>query len=259
MSDAVVVRLLRRDRTVVVSALIGVVVLAWGYLLLGAGPDASMASMGDAMMPTPWTRATFGITAVMWIAMMVAMMLPSAAPMILLFAVIDRKREGAVAPLGMTALFALAYLTIWAGFSIATTVVQWGLQQAMLLSPAMATGSTALTGILLLLAGIYQLTPLKQACLRQCRSPLDFLTRNWRSGKVGAFRMGLRHGVFCIGCCWAMMALLFVGGVMNLLWVAALAAFVLAERLLPAGRMPSRTAGLGLILGGGAMLLVAIA
>lgn len=252
------VHLLRRDRAIVAIALAGVVGLAWMYLLLAAGPHASMA-MGDAVMPMPWTLATFRVMAVMWLAMMTAMMLPSAAPVILLFAAIDRKRTAAGSSRGATSLFALAYLAIWAAFSIVATWAQWGLEQAALLSPGMVTGSTVLAGVLLLLVGVYQLTPLKQACLHQCRSPLDFLTRYWRSGAVGALAMGLRHGLFCLGCCWAMMALLFVGGVMNMVWVAALALFVLLEKVVPVGRVLGRTAGVGLILWGGAILLAAIA
>lgn len=255
---APLVWLLRRDRAIVVPALIGVVVFAWAYLLFVAGPDTAMG-MGGAAMPMPWTLATFHIMVVMWIAMMVAMMLPSAAPMILLFAAIERRKAGGGSAFGATGLFALGYLVVWAAFGIAATWAQWGLQQLALLSPTLAAGSTALAGALFLLAGAYQLTPLKQACLRQCRSPLDFLTRHWRSGTSGAFGMGLRHGLFCLGCCWAVMALLFVGGVMNVLWIAALALFVLIEKVVPAGHLLGRTTGIGLILWGGAALLAVIA
>ena len=228
--DAALRWLLRRDRAVVVTALIGIVVLAWTYLLFAAGPETSM-DMSRVMMPMPWTLATFRVMVIMWIAMMVAMMLPSAAPMILLFAAIDRRKTARGSPCGATGLFALGYLVVWAAFGITATSTQWGLEQTRLLSPAMATGSSALAGALFLFAGLYQLTPLKQACLRQCRSPLDFLTRYWRAGPFGAFEMGLRHGVFCLGCCWAVMALLFVGSVMNMLWIAALALFVLLEKV----------------------------
>ena len=256
--DAAIVRLLRRDRVVVTTALLSAVAVAWADLLLRAGPAASRA-MGRSMMPMPWTLATFGVMALMWLAMMVAMMLPSAAPMILLFAAIDRKQAAAASSYGATGLFALAYLIVWAGFSIIATAAQSGLQQAALLSPAMAAASTALAGTLLLLAGVYQLTPLKQACLRQCRTPLEFLTRYWHSGPLGAFAMGLRHGLYCVGCCWAVMALLFVGGVMNMIWVAGLALFVLVEKLLPAGGLLGRAGGIALLLWGGATLLFVIA
>jgi predicted metal-binding membrane protein len=258
MSGAAANTLLRRDRTIVAAALISAVILAWTYLLVAAGGDAAMA-MRAATTPMPWTLATFGVMAVMWLAMMIAMMLPSAAPMILLFAAINRKRMAGGKPYGAMGLFALAYTIVWAAFGIAAIWVQWGLNQAALLSPATASGSTALAGVLCLLAGLYQLTPLKQACLRRCRSPLDFLTHYWRAGARGAFGMGLRHGLFCLGCCWAMMALLFVGGVMNMVWVAALTLVVLVEKIAPAGRVLGRAGGVGLILWGGAILLAAIA
>jgi predicted metal-binding membrane protein len=260
MSDtAVIVRLLRRDRALAVSALIVAIALAWAYLLLAAEPDASMTAMAEGMTSMPWTLAAFAVTAVMWIAMMVAMMLPSAAPMILLFAAIGRKRPEGGPPIRATGLFVFGYLVVWAAFSIAATAAQWGLQQAALLSPAMATGSATAAGALLLLAGVYQLTPLKQACLRQCRSPLEFLTRFWQAGSAGAVGMGVRHGLLCLGCCWAMMALLFVGGVMNLLWVAALTLFVLLEKILPGGRFVGQAGGIGLVLWGGAILLASVA
>jgi predicted metal-binding membrane protein len=250
--------LLRRDRAIVATALVAIVVLAWSYLLFAAGSDTAMG-IGGAMTPMPWTLATFGVMVVMWIMMMIAMMLPSAASMILLFATIDRRKAARGSPYRVTGLFALGYLVVWAAFGVAATSAQWGLEQARLLSPAMAAGSSALAGALLLLAGLYQMTPLKQACLRQCRSPLDFLTRYWRAGPSGAFGMGLRHGIFCLGCCWAAMALLFVGGVMNLFWIAALALFVLLEKVVPAGRLLGRAGGIGLILWGGATLLALIA
>ena len=205
----------RRDRAVVGGALAGIVVLAWTYILLGAGVDTAMnMAMGDITMPMPWTLTTFRVMLVMWIVMMTAMMLPSAAPMILLFATINRRRSGTSTPYA-TGLFALAYLSLWAAFSLAATWAQWGLEHARLLSATMATASTSLAGAVFLLAGVYQLTPLKQACRRRCRSPLEFLSHYWQGGALGAFRMRLRHGLFCLGCCWAMMALLFVGGLMN--------------------------------------------
>jgi predicted metal-binding membrane protein len=255
--DAPILRLLRRDRAVVAAALGGAVLLAWAYLLLAARdmPSASAA----VMMAMPWTAATFATMAVIWLAMMAAMMLPSAAPMILLFATIERK--GRPAPgrsRGATSLFAGGYLAVWAGFAIVATAAQWGLDEARLLSPSVALASGFLAGGVLLLAGIYQLTPLKQACLRLCRSPFDFLMR-YRQGRAGALAMGLRHGMFCLGCCWAIMALLFVGGAMNMGWVAALTLFVLAEKQFPAGRLVGRAGGIGLILWGGATLFAAAA
>ena len=257
--DAAILWLARSDRAIVAGALAGIVVLAWIYILLGAGTDTTMnMAMGDVVMPMPWTLATFHVMLVMWIVMMTGMMLPSAAPVILLFATINRKRSATSTPYA-TGLFALAYLTLWAAFSIAATGAQWGLEHERLLSPAMAFAGTSLAGAVFLLAGVYQLTPLKQACLRRCRSPIEFLSRYWQGGALGAFRMGLRHGLFCLGCCWAMMALLFVGGLMNVLWIATLALFVLAEKMIPAGSMLGRTGGIALILWGDVTLLTAIA
>jgi predicted metal-binding membrane protein len=255
--DAPIEWLARRDRAVVAAALAAVVFLAWSYILLGAGVDTAMA-MGGAMMPMPWTLTTVRVMLVMWIVMMAGMMLPSAAPMILLFAAINRQHPGALR-YRATALFAAAYLVVWAAFGIVATGAQWRLDQARLLSPTMATGSTILAGALFMIAGAYQLTPLKQACLRQCRSPLDLLTRYWRGGALGAFGMGLRHGFFCLGCCWAVMLLLFVAGLMNVFWIAALALFVLAEKLVPAGGMIGQVGGVALILWGGATFLIVIA
>lgn len=253
-SDAAFYRGLRHDRVIILAALAAVILLAWGYILLGAGMGRDTA-MGDMMMPMPWTFGTFRVMLLMWTVMMAAMMLPSAAPMILLFASISRRRAAQGAPYRPTCLFTLAYLVIWGAFSIIATSAQWALEQVSLLSPAMASSSVLLVGALFVFAGVYQLTRLKQACLRRCRSPLDFVTDYWRGGPFGAFRMGFRHGLFCLGCCWAMMALLFAGGLMNVLWVAALALFVLVEKTAPSGGVFGRVAGVGLILWGGATLL----
>jgi predicted metal-binding membrane protein len=178
--------------------------------------------------------------------MMVAMMLPSAAPMLLLFAATQRGRATTGEPATVLA-FAAGYLLVWGGFSVAAAALQALLQQAMLLSSNLAMTTGWLPPAILALAGIYQLTPLKHACLSRCRSPLGFLLSRWRDGIGGALAMGLRHGAFCLGCCWALMALLFVGGVMNLAWVAVLALFVLAEKALPRGPWLSRISGVALI------------
>jgi predicted metal-binding membrane protein len=245
--------LLKRDRAVVFAGLAGVTALAWGYLVVTAG---GMTGMGDAIMaaaPKPWTATEFTLTLAMWPVMMVAMMLPGAAPMILLYALVARKqgeRGASVAPAGV---FAAGYLAVWSAFSLAATGLQWGLEQAALLSPMMAGAGPLLGGALLAAAGIYQFTPLKGACLAHCRSPFFMLANGWRPGAAGALRMGFRHGAFCVGCCWVLMALLFVGGVMNLLWVAAIAGFVLIEKLAPFGVATGRLAGALLILAGAAV------
>ena len=234
---------LRRDRLLVVAGLLFVVVLSWAWLLAGAG----MMDMGDALMPMstpPWTPGHASIVLVMWAVMMAAMMLPSAAPTILLHATIARRRRERSA---LSALFVCGYLVVWSAFSVAATALQFALERAALMSPAMQTTSIALAGTVLVGAGLYQWTPLKQACLRHCRSPLHFIMTQWRPGAAGAFSMGLRHGSYCLGCCWLLMLLLFVGGVMNFVWIAGIALFVLVEKFVPAGHWVSRGAGVLLV------------
>ncbi len=182
----------------------------------------------------------------MWWVMMLGMMLPSAAPMILTFAAVQQRRREREQPHVPTLLFVAGYLIVWGAFSLAATWAQWALQQQELLSPMMAPATPWLGGGLFILAGAYQFTPLKYACLRHCRSPFAFVLNHWREGWSGALRMGMSHGFYCLGCCWVLMALLFAVGVMNLVWVAAIAAFVFAEKLLPGGEWIGR-------IGGGAM------
>jgi predicted metal-binding membrane protein len=248
MTDTLLERTLRRDRAVALVALTAVTALAWLYTIAGAG--TAMPSMPMMMIPMAWTPAHAALMLVMWAVMMMAMMLPSAAPMILLFATVTRKNGNN--PGRATAVFGFGYILVWAGFSIAATAAQWGLEQAALLSPAMASTSATLAGSLLIATGVYQFTPLKEACLRSCRSPIEFLSAHWRQGPLV---MGLRHGVYCLGCCWALMLTLFVGGVMNLAWIAGLALFVLAEKVAPAGNWLGRIAGVALIAWGGAIML----
>ena len=246
---------LRRDRVIVVFCLLFVVVLSWAYLLTGAG---MMQEMGDMLMPMrtgPWTPSWAVLVLVMWAVMMAAMMLPSAAPMILLYATIARRRSARGELASASGSFAFGYIAVWAAFSLAAAALQFGLEKAALLSPMMQTTSIALAGTVLIAAGLYQWTPLKQACLRHCRSPLDFIIAHWRPGTRGAFLMGLRHGVYCVGCCWLLMLLLFVGGVMNFAWIAGVALLVLIEKLVPAGHWIGRGAGILLIAWGTATLL----
>src|SRR5687767_6727935 len=200
-----------------------------------------MDGMAMPSMRMAWSGAYFALMALMWGVMMAAMMLPSAAPMILLHSSIYRRRmnESTAA----SAMFVIGYMAVWAGFSILATGLQWMLSYAALLSPMMELSSRALAGILFIAAGAYQWTPLKQACLRRCRSPLDFIMTHWREGLGGSFVMGVLHGGFCLGCCWLLMLLLFVGGLMNFAWIAALAVFVLVEKLSPAGHWIGRAAG----------------
>ena len=238
--------LLLREHALAGAALAVVVALSWAYLLAGAG----MA------MPRPeWTAGYFGVMFAMWAVMMVAMMLPSAAPMILLYLKIARQGESRGGAQRATGLFVLGYVAVWTTFSLGTTAAQWGLDTQSLLSPMMDAASRTLAGALLVAAGIYQLTPLKQSCLRRCRSPLDFVMTHWRAGAAGAFDMGVRHGAYCVGCCWGLMLLLFVGGVMSLAWIAGIAALVLIEKVVRGGPWLARIAGAALVAWGSAVLL----
>jgi predicted metal-binding membrane protein len=247
---------LRRDRVVVVFALLGVIVLAWGYMLLGAGMSmGEMSGMPMAQQEPTWTPAYAGVVLVMWAVMMVAMMLPSAAPMILLYGTIANRRKSKGDPAVGTGVFGLGYIIVWIGFSLAAVTLQVLLDRAQLLSPMMSVTSKSVAGGVLIVAGVYQWTPLKQDCLRRCRSPLEFLATGWREGRVGAFNMGLRHGAYCVGCCWMLMLLLFVGGIINIAWIAALAALVLIEKVSPAGHWIGRIAGFLLVVWGAAILV----
>jgi len=200
--------------------------------------DKMMAAMGMTM-DMPWTAADVFFTFVMWAVMMVGMMAPSASPMLLLFAA-TRAGRGERGVSLATLTFGLGYIAVWTGFSAGAALAQWGLHQAAMLSQAMASSSSRLSGAILIAAGAYQLTPWKSKCLTHCRSPLGFLMTNWRDGTPGAFRMGFRHGGYCLGCCWALMCVLFVVGVMNLVWVAALTGLVLIEKIGPAGAIVAR-------------------
>ena len=253
--------LVRRDRVLAGAGLAGLALLAWAYLV---GLAARMGSMGSAApmamampMAEPWSMGQYFLTVAMWAVMMVAMMVPAASPMILTFAAVNRRRAVLGTPAVPTVIFLAGYLAIWSAFSLVAATAQWGLQEASLLSAGSLKAVPLVGGLLLLGAGLYQFTPLKQACLARCQSPLGFILTEWREGRWGAFRMGLRHGGFCVGCCWALMALLFVTGLMNLIWVAALAALVLVEKLLPWERVVSWAAG-ALLVGWGMWVLVRI-
>ena len=248
--------LLRRDRIVVLAGLLLVILLAWGWLLLGAGIEMDRMDMGGGqimLMAPEWTPGYAGLVFLMWAIMMMAMMLPGAAPTILLATALMDQRGGNRI-FGPTGLFVLGYIAVWSGFSVLATALQYGLDRAGLLSADMASNSAAVAGAVLILAGLYQWTPFKQACLVQCRSPHDVLTRYWRQGSLGPMRAGLQHGLFCLGCCWMLMALLFVGGLMNLIWIAGIALLVLIEKMLPSASHVSRWTGAALILWGAIIL-----
>jgi predicted metal-binding membrane protein len=247
---------LKRDRLIVLVGLAGITALAWSYAGYLAWDMGRMDMSMDMAMPhmQMWGVLDLVLLFVMWAVMMVAMMVPSAAPMLLMFTTINRRRQAQQQPYVPTTIFLGGYLLVWTGFSIIATLAQWGLHSAALLSPMMVSTSSILGGLVLLAAGIFQWTPLKYTCLTHCRSPLGFLMTDWREGHRGALSMGLRHGMYCVGCCWFLMALLFVAGVMNLLWVAALAAFVLVEKVVPRGDLVGRVAGGGLVVAGLVML-----
>ncbi len=262
--DKAVEGAVKRDRLVVLAALGFVVALSWFYVLAGAGMQMSALEMtrlssGERsegmMMPAVWDLDYAGLMFVMWWVMMIAMMLPSATPMVLLFAAMNRKQKESGNPYVPTTFFASAYLTVWAGFSIVAVALQWGFEATALLSPMLTSASVMLSAGLLIAAGIYQLTPLKQACLKHCRSPLQFVLTRWRSGPGGAFRMGIEHGAYCVGCCWFLMGLLFFGGVMNLYWIGAIAVFVLLEKATPVGHWMSHVVGVALMTWGGVIFL----
>jgi predicted metal-binding membrane protein len=241
-----------RYRAVITACIVAVTTLAWAYLVQidrrmssSATSEPIMSKMGMATA-APWGASEVFLTFVMWTVMMVGMMSATAAPVLLLFAGArsDRAERGVSLPVLM---FGLGYITVWAGFSVCAALTQWALHQAALLSPAMSASSPYFAGAILIAAGVYQLTPLKRACLTQCQSPQGFLMTHWRSGNRGAFVMGLQHGVFCLGCCWALMLVLFAVGVMNLAWVAVLAVFILLEKIGPPGALVSRIGGAAMI------------
>jgi predicted metal-binding membrane protein len=248
-------RLLHRDRLVVGCGLAVLIALSWAYLARMAGgmhaavAEAEMhAAMGMPEMGA-WGVPELAALFLMWAVMMAGMMVPSAAPVILLVLRVYRRRGDQHARVSAAA-FVGGYLVTWTTFSATASAAQFGLHRAAVLTPEMASGSALLAGAILLIAGLYQWLPLKNTCLTHCQSPLGFITRHWREGAAGGFMMGVRHGIFCVGCCWALMALLFVVGVMNLMWVAAIAAYVLIEKLTPQGLRIGRVAGGLLIIWG---------
>jgi predicted metal-binding membrane protein len=255
--DRAIAAALRRDRRVVAASLVLVVSLAWLYLWRDA---ASMSDMGMAGMPMSSMLPALSVgaltlTFVMWTVMMIGMMLPSAAPAIGLYGTLVRKNGERGTVLPAIWVFTSGYIAVWTGFSLVAALLQVALEQAALVTPMMASASNGLSAAILVAAGIYQWLPLKAACLKKCRNPLELFVTRWRSGTGGAFRMGAEHGVFCVGCCWMLMLLLFVAGVMNLVWVALIASFVFVEKLLPAGKLTSRFAGGALILSGLVLLI----
>jgi predicted metal-binding membrane protein len=273
MIDAALQVVLRRDRAVMLAALLLVSALAWGYLLWLAADMDHMGGMdmsGFRTIPTgmgwmapvtaPWSTIEFAFVFAMWAVMMVGMMTPSAVPMILMYARVGRQAAQQGKPFAASGWLAGGYLLVWIGFALVATCVQWALERSALLTTMMAAASGVFGGIVLIAVGLYQWTPLKNACLRYCQSPLMFISRygGFRPDARGSVVLGIRHGAVCVGCCWALMALLFVGGIMNVLWIAAITILVLAEKVIPAGRAIARIAGAGIFVQGVWVLIEAL-
>jgi predicted metal-binding membrane protein len=271
-ASAALEAVLRRDRVIVLAALGALGAIAWAYVLWLAA-DMQMGGMdmtGFRMIPAgrglmmpaaaPWASLEFVFVFAMWAVMMVGMMTPSATPMILLYARVGRQAAAQGMPFAPTIWFAAGYLLIWCAFALVATLAQWGLDRMFLLTPMMESASWAFGGTVLVTVGLFQWTPLKDTCLRQCQAPWLFLQRHggFRRDAVGSLALGARHGAYCVGCCWALMALLFVVGVMNTLWIAALTILILAEKIIPAGRLISRLAGAGIFAAGAWMLAQAL-
>ena len=259
--NPVIESVLRRDRLIVGISLVLVSVLSWAYVLSGAGMgmDAfemtrhSLMSM-DMMDVPVWTADYIVLMFFMWWIMMIAMMLPSASPAILLAAALNRRSKATEPPFGPTGLFTAAYLLSWAGFSMIAVSMQWWMQQNGWLNNMLVGQSRTINGLFLLLGGLWQFSPWKYACLRHCQSPVGFLTQHRRPGKSGALQMGLLHGAHCLGCCWFLMVLLFVGGVMNLYWIVGLTIYVWVEKMLPASLRIDRLMGILLLVWGLALM-----
>jgi predicted metal-binding membrane protein len=265
-ADTALAALLRRDRVVILTSLFVIAFLAWACLFWFAsamkmdmpGPAMGMPGMAEDMSPafSTWTFPHAVVIFAMWAIMMIGMMTPSVAPVVLLYTrtALGAQAQGKV--FAAASWFAAGYLAAWIVFALAATAGQWTLDWLALLTPMMKSASRIFGGLLLIAAGVYQWTPLKQSCLNHCRAPLHFIVRHggFRPGEAASLRLGMLHGAYCVGCCWALMLLLFVGGVMNLFWIAALMILVLLEKIAPWGRVAARVAGL-LAAGGGALMM----
>lgn len=247
-------RLHSRERLVVAIALGVLTLLAWSYLVI-TGTSRHVDMPMSLPASGEWGLDMAAISALMWCVMMVAMMLPSASPMILTYTRVHQQRMAHGRAIAPTWCFIAGYLATWMGFGLLAAATQWGLQQSTLISSTMGKAGPSLGGGLLILAGSFQFSQLKRACLSKCRSPLSFLMTEWRDGTAGALTMGIRHGAYCIGCCWALMLLMFVGGVMSLAWMAALALLFLMEKLVPHAHHVSRLIG-GLLIAAGLGILI---
>ncbi len=249
---------LKKDRFIVLIALFVLCVLSWLYIiyLYNQMYPMNMDALFFAMPMTPsWSWTDFVLLFLMWFVMMIAMMTPSVTPLVLIFTLINRKRQQRQNPFVPSGYLLCGYFLVWAAFSLFATLLQWLLQQVSLLNPEMITTSKILGGSILILAGVFQFTPLKNTCLRHCRTPISFIHQYWKDGKIGALRMGIQNGIYCLGCCWILMILLFVSGIMNILWIAVISLFVLIEKVLSSVKAISLIAGITLIAYGTIVLL----
>lgn len=241
----------RRDLLVGLGGLVAVIGLSWFYLArMNAGLGICHGDMAAMPARASGLPDQFCGAFVMWSIMMVAMMLPTALPAVTVFDSLRRRRGSQTDSVAPIALFGTGYVAAWTGYSAVAAAGQVALSRAALLTPTLQSASLALSAAILLAAGAFQFTPLKDACLTKCRTPLAFFLAEWRDGKAGALALGLRHGSYCVGCCWALMAVMFVIGAMNLLWMAALTFLVLGEKLAPAHWQFPRVAGIALVLWG---------
>ncbi len=244
----------RRDIQTILALIAAIVLLCWVYLIrLAVDMQAMLKAMPNMPLPV-WDTGYALMMFFMWAIMMVGMMLPSVIPAVMIYASIVRKAEKDERSIAPTVFFIAGYLFIWLLFSVAATGLQYALQVNDLLSPMMKSNNALFGASLLIIAGLYQWLPIKDVCLRHCRSPIEFISEHWRTGKKGALLMGAHHGLYCVGCCWLLMSLLFFGGVMNLLWIAALTIFVLLEKTLPWGHQSARFVGILMVLSGSGLL-----
>jgi predicted metal-binding membrane protein len=240
-----------RDRWLVGVPLAIAVVLSWAWIVpMAVDMYGSMSGPSAWMMSAQWGLRHYALLFAMWLVMMCGMMLPSAAPALLIYTAVVRRSDQSGDAVRRAYIFAAGYLAIWTAFSALATLLQRLLTGAAVVTPMMELAHPAVGGALLIAAGVYQLTPFKQSCLKSCRSPASFVTAHWRAGSAGAWRLGLDHGLYCLGCCWVLMLLLFVGGVMSLACIAAITVFVLAEKLLPLPAQGGRASGTLLMLAG---------
>jgi predicted metal-binding membrane protein len=248
--------LLRRDRWIVTGVLAVTVLICWAWIVpMGRDMYGTMMGPSAWMMTNRWDASYIGLIFAMWVVMMAGMMLPSAAPVLLLYARVIRKSPAGERTQVHVHAFAAGYVVVWTGFSLLATFLQWGLTRQAWMTPMMESSGDRVTAVIFVLAGIYQLTPWKRTCLNACRSPVEFLSRHWKAGPAGGFTLGVVNGMYCLGCCWAIMLLLFAGGVMNLWWIFGITIFVLLEKVVPHGRLFSRATG-GLLMFAGLWLIV---